>query len=134
MSISSARRRIAPSAPFTCAAIALGVARSFSWPSPVLGQETATQSQTAIERELVGTVVRDDEPVAGVPVTLHRVSSETAGELATAVSDETGAFRLPLEIDADAAFTVFFVTADYLSARYFGDPIHPDQPWNDYTV
>jgi hypothetical protein len=83
---------------------------------------------------LVGQVVRDGEAVPGARVTLHRVTPESSGEVASTTANDEGVFRFPLEAVTGAAFNVFFVTADYLSVRYFGPPLHIDQPRTPYTL
>ena len=85
-------------------------------------------------QELAGRVLQGGEPVPDVPVTLHRVASTGSGEVASARSGEDGGFRFPLETVDGATFTVFFVTADHLSVRYFGPPFHPGDPADGYTV
>jgi hypothetical protein len=57
---------------------------------------------------------------------LHRITSAESGEIGQTVTDSSGAFRFPLQPLQGAAFTVFFVTADYKSVRFFGKPLHPD--------
>jgi len=84
--------------------------------------------------DLEGQVVRYGEPVSDLRVTLHRVTSEGSGEIAFTNSDFAGRFRFPLDRVEGAAFTVFFVTADFQSVRYFGPPLHPDAPREAYTV
>jgi len=84
--------------------------------------------------DLLGQVLRYGEPVSGIPVTLHRVTSEGSGEVASTQSDAEGSFRFPLDRVEGASFTVFFVTVDFQSVRYFGPPIHPDQPREGYAV
>jgi hypothetical protein len=83
---------------------------------------------------LQGQVLRYGETVADVPVTLHRVTSEGSGEVAFTNTDAGGSFRFPLDRVEGAAFTVFFVTAEFLSVRYFGPPLHPDAPRDAYAV
>jgi hypothetical protein len=114
--------------------IALGI--SFFLAPAAFGQvqqEAATQEDPA-GAWLIGTVVRDGRPVPDTPVTLHRVTSQEAGEVASAVTGEDGRFTLRVEPQESSDFNIFFVTADYLSARYFGDPIHPDEPTTNYTI
>ena len=83
---------------------------------------------------LLGHVVKGGEPVANVPVTLHRVSSEGSGEVAADVSGSDGSFSFPLETVDGATFTVFFVAADHLSVRYLGEPVHGGETGEGYTV
>jgi hypothetical protein len=84
--------------------------------------------------DLRGQVLRYGEPVSGIPVTLHRVTSEGSGEVAFTQSDADGGFRFPIDRVEGASFTVFFVTAEFQSVRYFGPPLHPDQPREGYAV
>jgi hypothetical protein len=83
---------------------------------------------------LEGQVLRYGQPVPGVPVTLHRVTSEGSGEVAFTSTGADGNFRFPLDRVEGAAFTVFFVTAEFQSVRYFGPPLHPDAPRDEYVV
>ena len=83
---------------------------------------------------LVGSVLLNGAPAAGIPVTLHRVTPESSGPVADGVSDAAGTFRFPLPPAENAAFNVFFVTADYLSVQYFGHPLNLDQPREEYSV
>lgn len=83
---------------------------------------------------LAGSVVKDSAGVGGVAVTLHRVSSSASGAIDTRTTDPSGGFRFVLPPADTASFTVFFVTADYLSVRYFGDPVHRDRQVADYRV
>lgn len=83
---------------------------------------------------LSGRVLREGEPVAGVPVTLHRVTAGASGEAGTAVTDASGRFRFRLPPPDSAGFTVLFTTAEYASVRHFGPPLHPDEPAVEYTV
>jgi hypothetical protein len=71
--------------------------------------------------------------MAGVPVTLHRVTSTASGPVATRTSGADGSFRFTLP-PADTGFAVFFTTADYLSVRYFGPPVHRDETTTGYQV
>jgi hypothetical protein len=84
-------------------------------------------------RVLVGHVLKAGAPMAGVPVTLHRVTSSASGPLATQTSGPDGGFRFTLP-PADTGFAVFFTTADYLSVRYFGPPVHQDEATSGYEV
>jgi hypothetical protein len=83
---------------------------------------------------LRGRVVLEAEPVAAVPVTLHRVTAQESGVIATTVSDPSGRFQFRVPPPDSAGFTVYFTTADYLSVRYFGQPIHPGDPREDYAL
>lgn len=113
---------------FLCSALLLAL------PVAAAGQDTPPNVPTA-EQRLVGQVVHDGQPLAEVPVVLHRVTPDEAAPWAQTVTDEAGTFRFPLVAVPGAEFTLFFVTADYLSVRYFGHPINPDQPpASDYVV
>lgn len=91
------------------------------------------QAQEAVDT-LRGSVVLQGQPVPNTPVTLHRVTPDQSGEVATATTDDSGVFTFPLVPDENARFTVFFVTAEYLSVRYFGQPVHLTDPSEGYTV
>jgi hypothetical protein len=83
---------------------------------------------------LTGTVLRDGDPVDQATVMLHRIDSQSSGEVAVARTGPDGRFRLPLEQTPDVAFTVFFATVDYLGVRFFGRPIHPTEAARDYLI
>ncbi|MQA88870.1 MAG: hypothetical protein GEU90_01365 [Gemmatimonas sp.] len=114
--------------------LALAVAMSFLGPQAVASQQEMAAEETPAADELIGRILRGGEPVPGAPVTLHRVTPEAAGEAARSVTDSEGGFRLPLDLQTESEFNVFFVTTEYLSARYFGDPIHPDSLSGDYVI
>jgi 5-hydroxyisourate hydrolase-like protein (transthyretin family) len=105
------------------AALALLVA--FLTPGRLQAQDPGT---------LEGQVLRYGQPVPGVPVTLHRVTSEGSGEVAYTNTDAEGSFRFPLDRVEGAAFTVFFATAEFQTVRYFGPPLHPDAQREEYVV
>lgn len=107
-------------------AIALGMAIL------LIGSVSAQQSAPA--DTLQGRVVFGAQPQSGIPVTLHRVTPDASGEIATTSTGADGTFAFPLEPVQGARFNVFFVTAEYLSVRYFGDPVHLDQPRGAYTL
>ncbi|MGH7459126.1 MAG: hypothetical protein ACREKN_08635 [Longimicrobiaceae bacterium] len=67
-------------------------------------------------------------PVAGAPVELHRVREDTAGVVASAVSDAAGSFAFDLPPAGGDGFDVYFATAGYLGVRYFGAALHRDDP------
>lgn len=100
----------------------------------VLLSAAAALSQTPADRVLAGTVELDKSPVSGVPVTLHRVTSEASGPVGTQVTDGDGSFRFALPAADSAQFEVFFATAEYLSVRYFGQPVHGGSAPSSYTV
>lgn len=76
--------------------------------------------------ELHGRIVLGGNGVPDAPVALHRITSLESGEIAGTVTDSAGRFRFPLEVVPGSSFTVYFVTADYNSVRFFGQPLHPD--------
>jgi hypothetical protein len=108
----------------------IGIVEPTSLPGHLSAQEP--DPDTGIP--LAGRVVREGEPVAGSRVTLHRVTPQASGEVASVVADESGAFRFYLEPAAGTDFVVYFATADYLSVRYFGRPIHPSEAGEEYLV
>ncbi|MEX2583503.1 MAG: hypothetical protein WD766_09520 [Gemmatimonadota bacterium] len=120
--------------------IALALFGALAVPGAAAAQQAAVpqpadSAQAAQRDELVGSVVLDGQPIPDIPVTLHRVTPQESGEIASGITDEQGRFRFSLESGAPTGFTIFFVTADYLSARYFGQPIHTDDPVEgEYTV
>jgi hypothetical protein len=124
----SARDRRPPAAALLPVATALLVTLA----SPAVANGQTQQASRA--DPLVGRVVHGDRAVPGTPVTLHRVASNASGEVATTLTDADGGFRFTLEPVPEAPFTVFFVTADYLSVRYLGRPIHAAEPGEPYEV
>lgn len=87
------------------------------------------------QEALAGRVLKQGQPVAGAPVTLHQVSRDTAGAIAETVSDASGRFLLALpRADTAAGFNVFFATAEHLGTRYFGSPVHPGEHPADYAI
>ena len=91
-------------------------------------------AQTPAPRVLSGTVVLGDQPVPAVPVTLHRVTPDASGPVAGGVTGSDGGFDFTLPPSDSAAFEVFFVTAEYLSVRYFGQPVHGAAAPANYAV
>lgn len=83
---------------------------------------------------LRGRVVKGGAAVGGVPVTLHRVTRDTAGAVRSGVTAPDGSFSLPLPKPDGSGFTVFFVTAEFEGVRYFGNPLHATDPRDGYTV
>jgi hypothetical protein len=75
---------------------------------------------------LDGRVVYDGSGVPNVPVALHRITPTESGEIAATTTDDDGRFTFPLEPIPGASFTVYFATTEYLSVRFFGNPLHPD--------
>lgn len=100
----------------------------------LVSPSSARAQATEVADTLRGTVVLDGRPLSGIPVALHRVTPEASGEAATSTTDANGVFRFPLEAAQSAGFTVFFVTAEYLSVRYFGQPLHLTDPSEGYSV
>jgi hypothetical protein len=92
-------------------------------------------SLPASAQEVNGRVLLQGErPVGGVSVELHRVTRDTAGVVANAVSSADGSFRVWLPATDTVGFTVFFATAEYQGIRYFGAPLHPNDPREGYDV
>lgn len=84
--------------------------------------------------QVEGRVLLNDHPVSDVAVTLHRVTADSSGALASTRTDEGGDFSFRVPSADSTGFTVYFATADYLSVRYFGPPIHPGDAPSDYLV
>lgn len=89
--------------------------------------------QTPQER-LSGTVTLEGVPVPDVEVTLHRVDQDTSGVVASTSTDARGAFAFDLPPADTTGFTVYFATADHLSVRYFGEPVHPGDAPEPYRL
>ena len=104
-----------------------GAAAAFLW-------ATLPAAQTPAERVLSGMVELSGEPVPSIPVTLHRVTPEASGPLGSQVSSAGGEFSFRLPPPDSAQFEVYFVTAEYLSVRYFGQPVHGGAVPDDYPV
>ncbi|HET7276237.1 MAG TPA: carboxypeptidase-like regulatory domain-containing protein [Longimicrobiaceae bacterium] len=83
---------------------------------------------------LSGTVVKGGAPIAGVDVTLHRVSRDTSGAVAESVTGPEGRFSFELPPPDPTGFTVYFAAADYGSVPYYGPPIHSGDPTDGYEV
>lgn len=111
------------------------VALLFALASPGWLQPQTTVAQEPTPADSIhGRVLKDGLAVPRTPVTLHRVTPNQSGEVASALTDQSGAFSFALEQLPDVGFNVFFVTAEHLSVRYFGEPIHLDEPQADYAV
>jgi hypothetical protein len=95
---------------------------------------SSVRAQSESGRSLEGTVLLGDQPVPGVPVTLHRVTPEESGPLGQQVSGPDGSFRFALPAADTAGFEVFFATAEYATVRYFGEPIHRGAAVADYAI
>jgi hypothetical protein len=121
------RRRAARSTarrPFLLSVLSLLLAAAFALPAGAAAQAT-----------LSGRVVRGEAGVGGVPVELHRVSSDTSGRLATGTAGADGRFSFPLPpADTTKGFTVFFATAMVDGVRYFGPALHPGEAGTNYRV
>lgn len=91
-------------------------------------------SRLAAQEQLRGRVVRDGVGVGSVPVTLHRVTRDTAGAVRSGTTAPDGSFALTLPPADAGGFTVFFVTAEFGGVRYFGTPLHATDPRDGYTV
>jgi hypothetical protein len=91
-------------------------------------------AQTPTQRSLTGTVVLGASPRPAVPVTLHRVTSAESGVVGSQVTGGDGSFQFTLPAADSAGFEVYFVTAEYLSVRYFGQPIHGAAVPDGYAV
>jgi hypothetical protein len=95
----------------------------------------------AAQQALAGRVVRAGAPVAGAPITLHRVTRQASGPVAASRSAADGSFRIDIPpappappAAAGGAFTVYFATAEVEGVRYFGRPLHAGEAAGDYTI
>lgn len=88
----------------------------------------------AQEETLVGSVVAESRPVAGTPVTLHRVTPSASGPVVTRETDSAGRFRFTIPPADTSRFNVYFTTVEYLGVRYFGAPIHPGEVQPAYSI
>jgi hypothetical protein len=91
-------------------------------------------AQAPAPRTLSGRVVLNELPVPSVPVTLHRVTPGQSGPVGSGITGANGSFTFALPAADSVEFEVFFVTAEYLSVRYFGRPIHGGATPADYPV
>jgi hypothetical protein len=95
----------------------------------------AAASPAPAQQRMQGRVVLGGAPVAGVPVTLHRVTSDSSGPVGTGSTAADGSFTLTLPpADTSAGFSVFFATAEFRGVRYFGPPLHPGDAGTGYAV
>lgn len=85
-------------------------------------------------QRIQGRVERQGEGVDGVEVTLHRVTGDTAGVVATAITGPAGRFTFPDPPADTVGFSVLFTTAEYQGVRYFGAPLHAGERPDPYTV
>lgn len=83
---------------------------------------------------LQGRVVKGGRGLPGIPVELHRVTSDTAGRLSAGVTGAGGEFSFPLPPAGGPGFVVLFATADFQGVRYFGGPLHSSEATAGYTV
>lgn len=87
------------------------------------GQEVSTQSRT-----VAGRVVRPEvkkgavRPVKGVWVVLHRVGTDTAAPLDSAITDYAGRYSFRYSPSGDTS-AVYFVSAQYAGLAYFSAPL-----------
>ncbi len=85
-------------------------------------------------QELSGRVENAGHGVAGVPVTLHRVTPDSSGVVAESRTGADGRFEFSPPPPAASGFTVYFATAEWQGVRYFGPPLHPTDGRGDYRV
>lgn len=85
-------------------------------------------------QELSGRVQNAGRGVAGVPVTLHRVTHDSSGAVAKSRTGADGRFGFNPPPPAASGFTVYFATAEWQGVRYFGPPLHPTDDRGDYRV
>lgn len=92
----------------------------------------------AAQERLEGRVVRNGSGVAGVPVTLHRVTNGASGPAGETTTGAGGAFSLPLPPPPprrdSTDFVVFFATVEADGVRYFGPPLHTTDAPADYRI
>ncbi len=100
----------------------------------VLLSVAATALPGRAQQSLDGRVVLGGRGVAGVPVTLHRVTQDSAGAGLMVRSGANGSFRFTLPPADRGGFTVFLATAEYRGVRYIGPPLHPQDQEPDYTI
>lgn len=95
----------------------------------------AAASPAAAQQRLLGRVLLAGAPQAGVPVTLHRVTSDSSGPVGAGSTAPDGSFVLALPpADTSKGFSVFFATAEFRGVRYFGPPLHPGDAGTGYAV
>lgn len=92
----------------------------------------------AAQERLEGRVVRNASGVAGVPVTLHRVTNGASGPVGETTTGAGGAFSFPLPEAPprrdSTDFVVFFATAETDGVRYFGPPLHTTDARGSYRI
>lgn len=94
----------------------------------------AAASPLAAQQRLQGRVELHGRGVGGVPVTLHRVTTDSSGAVRTGATADDGSFALDVPPADSGGFTVYFATAELHGVRYFGRPLHPGDPGTGYTV
>lgn len=95
----------------------------------------ASAAPSPAQQRLRGRVVLGGAPVAGVPVTLHRVTADSSGPVGSGSSAADGSFVLAVPAaDTSRGFSVFFATAEFRGVRYFGPPLHPGDAGTGYAV
>jgi hypothetical protein len=95
----------------------------------------------AAQQALSGRVERNGSPVPGAAVTLHRVTRQSSGAVATAKAGADGSFRIPIPpappsppVAGGDNFVVYFATAEVEGVRYFGRPIHAGDSADGYRI
>lgn len=92
-------------------------------------------SRAPAQQPLRGRVVLAGAPVGGVPVTIHRVTPDSSGPVATGSTAPDGSFTVSVPpADTSKGFSVFFATAEFRGVRYFGPPLHPGDAGTGYAV
>jgi 5-hydroxyisourate hydrolase-like protein (transthyretin family) len=103
-------------------------------PGRALAQAPGAEMTTPASSALEGRVLKDGQPVAGLNVTLHRVTPDSAGQIAARPTDDQGRFDFTLTPVEGAEFTVFFTRVEYRSVQYFGRPLHVGDAAEDYEI
>jgi hypothetical protein len=101
--------------------------------APASGNAQSEAEFSGADR-LAGVVSKQGQPVGGVEVTLHRVTRDSAGVVATGVAGTDGSFAFRLPPVDTSGFTVFFATAEFHGVRYFGPPVHSREPTGRYAI
>jgi 5-hydroxyisourate hydrolase-like protein (transthyretin family) len=86
------------------------------------------------QERLVGRALLEGSPVAGVEVSLHRVTRDTAGVVELLRTDPEGRFGFALPPRDPESFQVYFTTIDHLGVRHFGPAVHPGEVPARYVV
>ncbi len=95
----------------------LGLAVACLWGVPGAAQ---VEADPPVVR---GVVVRGGEPLTDQRVALHRVSSDTAGEIATTLAAANGSFSFVLPRVPGGTDEVFFVSTRHQGILYFGGAV-----------